>query len=156
MASEEEFRSNNLNLFLNSLDDKSRKIFWHFRCHGHARLAELTELIGASADMEVLHRLREIINPTAVEIFGRPLLEFSASRVDRTTGEKVAFHWWLLDSTQDNPFFIGEGGKPLVDIFEEEDQIIIISEISPSITVSDRVVVEQRHGILQIRLDKIR
>lgn len=156
MACEEDIVTNkNLGIFMNSLDEKSRKIFWYFRYHGHTRLAELTSLIGASADMEVLYRLREVINPTAVKIFGRPLLEFNESRVDFVSGEKILFNWWLTDFVEDNHSFTEEGQKPLVDIFDEEDHILIISEISPSITVSDSVKVEKRNGILNIRLDKL-
>lgn len=152
---EENQSKENLSLFLDTLDEKSRKMFWYFRYHGHVRLAKLTELIRASTDMEVLYRLREVINPAAERIFGRPLLEFSESRIDRITGKKVLFNWWLSDFVEDNQLLAGEGGKPLVDLFDEDDRIVIVSEISPSITVSDRVKVEQRHGILNIRLDKL-
>ncbi len=156
MAGEKEIiTSDSLNGFLNSIDKKSRKIYWHIRCHGHAKLAELTELIGAEADMEVLYRIREIINPAAAESFGKPLLEFHESRVDRITGYIILFQWWLSDIMEDNPLSADECGKPLVDIFDEEDQIIIVSEISPSITVSNKINMEQRHGILYIRLDKL-
>jgi hypothetical protein len=141
--------------FLDRLDVKSRRIFWYFRCHGHARLAELTELIGATSDMEVLDRLREVINPAAVNIFGKPIVEFRESRMDRITGKKIPFYWWLSEDDEENQFFLGKGGTPLVDIFEEEDQLIIISEISPSIVLCDKVKVEQRHGILQITLNKL-
>ncbi|OYO84368.1 hypothetical protein C8E03_11438 [Lachnotalea glycerini] len=154
MTREEQFQSDNLSIFLNSLDEKSRKIFWYFRCHGHARIAELTELIGSLADMEVLDRLREVINPAAIEIFGKPILEFRESGLDRMSGKKIPFHWWLSDDLSDNQLFIGEGGKPLVDVFDEENQIVIITEISSSITLSDRVKIEQRHGIVQITLSK--
>ncbi len=145
----------NISLFLNALDEKSRKIFWYLRCHGYARLSELAELIRASTDMEVLYFLREIINPIAVRIFGRPVLEFFESRIDRITGKKVLFNWWIMDFIQDNQPLIGKGEKPLVDLFNEDDQIVIISEISPSVRVRDRVKVEQRHGILSIWLDKL-
>ncbi len=146
----------NLKLFLDILDEKSRKIFWYFRYHGHVRLTELTKLIGASNDMEVLNRLREVINPTAIRIFGKPVLEFCESRVDPVTGKKVLFNWWLLEFSEDHQSLTGEEVTPLVDLFDEEDQIVIVSEVSPSITVSNKVKVEQRHGILSIRLDKIR
>lgn len=147
---------NDISLFLNVLDEKSRKIFWYLRFHSHVRLAELTDLIGASSDMEVLYRLREIINPAAVKMFGKPLLEFSESRIDRITGRKVLFNWWLLDITEDNQPPQGEKGKPLVDLFEDDDHIIIVTELSRSVTVSDRVKLDQRNGILSIRLDKLR
>jgi hypothetical protein len=157
MTSEEEkFRyQNSLNIFLNTLDEKSRKIYWYFRCHGHAKLAELTQLIGATADMEALYRIREIINPAAIKNFGKPLLEFSKSRLDRITGNKMPFHWWLSNNTKYNALFTDEFRKPLVDFFDEEDKIIIISEISPSITVNEIAAIEQRNGILYIKLDKL-
>lgn len=141
--------SNRLHLFLNNIDEKSRKIYWHFRCYGHAKLAELTKLLGAAADMEVLYRIREIINPAAMECFGKPMLEFYESRMDPVTGNKILFQWWITD-------FKKEDHLPLVDIFDEENEIIIVSEISPSITISDQVKVEIRHGILYLRLDKLR
>ena len=70
----------NLRLFMDALDEKSRRIFWHFRWHGHAKLSELVELIGASSDMEVLSLLKEVINPIAMRFFDRLALEFSESR----------------------------------------------------------------------------
>ncbi|TGE37311.1 hypothetical protein E4K67_15830 [Desulfosporosinus fructosivorans] len=147
----EEFR-----LFMDALDEKSRRLFWHFRCHGHVRLAELTELINATNNMEVLYRLREVINPLAVSILGRSLVDFCESRIDRVTGKKVLFHWWLQDFTEVNQLQTEVGGKPALDLFDEHDHIVIISEVSPSLTVSDQVKVEQRPGILSIRLDKLR
>lgn len=145
-----------LSLFMDVLDEMSRKIIWYLLCHRHARLAELTKLIGAAADMEVLYRLREVINPTAESIFGRSVVEFSTSRIDHITGKKVLFNWWLLDFTEDNQPLTGEEGKLPVDLFDEDDQIVIVAEVAPSINVSDRVKVEQRNGILTIRLDKLR
>lgn len=144
-----------LRLFMDALDEKSRKIIWYFRYHGHVRLAELTELINASNNMEVLYRLREVINPLAVSIFGRPLVYFCESRIDRVSGKKVLFHWWLLDFTENNQPQTGVGGKHALDLFDEYDHIVIVSEVSPSLTVSDRAKVEQRQGILSIRLDKL-
>lgn len=145
----------NLNLLMNALDAQSRKIIWYLRCHGHVRLTELTELIGASADMETLYRLKEVINPTAVRMFGRPLLEFFKYRIDQTTGKRVLFNWWLLDFMEEGQRVTGEGGKFLVDVFDEKDQIVIVSEVSPEVKLSDRVKVERQHGILSITLDKI-
>lgn len=156
MTSEEKSQSDKLKVFLDCLDEKSKRIFWYFRYYGHARLAELTELIRASADMEVLDRLREVINPAAIGVFGNPIVEFRETKIDQITGKKILFQWWLSDDTEENTFFLGAGNKPLIDIFQEEDQLIIISEISPSITFSDNVKVEQRHGILQITLNKLR
>ncbi len=145
----------NLSRFMNALDKQSRKIVWHLRYYGHVRLAELTGLIGASTDMETLYRLKEIINPTASKFFGRPILEFCKSRIDQKTGKRVLFNWWLYDFTQDGQSVTGEGEKAMVDVFDEEDHLVIISEVSPLLKLSDTVKVEQRHGILSITIDKI-
>ncbi|MCR4435946.1 MAG: hypothetical protein QHH06_08805 [Clostridiales bacterium] len=72
------------------------------------------------------------------------------------TGEKVLFHWWLSDFAEDGSLPAGEGGKPLIDVFEEDDHMVVVFEVPPSVTVSGRVKVEQRHDILSIRLDKLR
>lgn len=145
-----------LRSFLDLLDDKSKKIFWHFLCHEHVKLSELTDLIGASTDMEALHRIKEIINPAAVKIFDKPLLEFIESKIDRITGQKILFNWWLTGFLDEDIGFLEKGGKPLIDIFDEGEEIIIICEVSPSTTISDKAKIEQRHGILSIRLDKLR
>ncbi|MDD3395390.1 MAG: hypothetical protein PHG19_12230 [Anaerotignum sp.] len=141
--------------FMDALDAQSRKIIWYFRYHRHVRIAELTELIGASSDMEALYRLKEVINPVATRFFGKPLLEFCESRIDQNTGKSVLFHWWLMDFLEEGEPVIGEREKPLVDIFDEENQLVIISEVSPLMKLSDKVKVEQRHGILSITIDKI-
>ena len=144
-----------MDLLMKELDTKSRKIIWYLRCHGHVRLTELTRLISASADMETLYRLKEVINPAAMKIFGKPLLEFYKSRIDQTTGKRVLFNWWLLDFMEDGQLVAGNKETPLVDIFDEKDRIVIVSEVSPSLILSDRVKVEQRHGILNITLYKL-
>ncbi|MCY6354426.1 hypothetical protein [Clostridium sp. ZS2-4] len=145
-----------ISLFLDALDEKSRKIFWYFRWHRHVRITELTKIINESTDMENLYRLREIINPTAVKIFGRPVLEFSKSRIDPVTGKKVLFNWWLADILEENESLTGAVGKTLVDLFEEDDHITIVSQISPSIKVKDIAKVEYRNGILSVKIDKFR
>ena len=143
----------NVRLFMNDLDEKSRRIFWRFRWYGHAKLYELVDLIGATSDMEVLSLINEVINPTAMIFFNRPALEFSESRIDCITGKKVFFNWWLLDFTGDNE--LPTRDENLVDIFDEEDKIVIVCEVSPSIRVSENAKVEQRHGILSISIDKL-
>lgn len=149
----EQQSNDSIKLFMDALDEKSRKIFWYLRWHGHAMLSELAELIDAATDMEVLHRLRGVINLEGKKIFGKPIVEFSESRVDRMTGEKLLFNWWLTD-------FEGKDGisgeeRNLADIFDEGDQMVIICEIPFSTKLSDRPKVEQNHGILSIKLDKL-
>ena len=144
-----------LDRLMKELDAKSRKIIWHLWCHGHVRLSELTGLIGACADMETLYRLKEVINPAAMRIFGKPLLVFYKSRIDHSTGKRVLFNWWLPDFMEEGQPVAGNREKPLFDIFDEKDRIVIVSELSPSLKLSDRVKVEQRHGIVSITLEKI-
>jgi hypothetical protein len=43
--------------------------------------------------MDILLKIREIINPTAEKIIGYPILSFESLKVDRETGEKVTFSW---------------------------------------------------------------
>jgi hypothetical protein len=150
----EQMSAANLRRLMDALDPQSKRIIWHLRCHRHVRLAELTGLIGASADMETLYRLKEVINPAAVKILGQPLLEFCEARIDQTTGKRVLFNWWLPDFPEEGGFSEGGREKPLADVFDEKDKIVIVSEVSPSIKLSDKVKVEHRHGILSITLDK--
>jgi HSP20 family molecular chaperone IbpA len=144
-----------LDVFMKGLDIKSRKIIWYLRRYGHVKLSELTGLIRAGADMETLYRLNEVINPAAMRIFGQPLLKFYKSRIDQATGKRVLFHWWLLDTAEESYAAAGNKETPLVDIFDEEDRIVIVSEVSPSLILSDRVKVEQRNGTLSITLYKL-
>lgn len=151
----EEQSKKNIKLFMKSLDEKSKKIFWYFRYHRHCRLSKLVKLIDASTDMEVLYILKEVINPMAVEILGQPILEFCQSRIDRLTGKKVLFSWWLLDFLEDKEAFAIERNEPLADVFDEEDQIVVVCDMPSSIEiVTDNVKIKHRNGILSIRLNK--
>ena len=161
-------RKGDLSLLVDALDEKSREILWHLWWHRHAQLDELAELIGASTDMEVLLRLREVINPVAERILGKPILEFNESKVDPVTGEKVLFSWWLLEG---QPLAGGRGG-PLVDLFDEKDHIMIIAELPPSVRLrpegasvssaeplkpeglAREAEVAYKNGILKIKLAK--
>lgn len=140
---------------MDSLDDKSRQILWHLWWHRHAHLDELADLIGASTDMEVLSRLREVINPAAERILGEPVLEFSESRIDPISGDKVLFSWWLVEEGQ----LLARGGEHLVDLFDEKDHIVIIAELPPSVRLCPEGLpkgaeVAYRNGILKIKLPK--
>jgi len=169
-------KKGDLSLLMDALDEKSREILWHLWWHRHAQLDELAELIGASTDMEVLFRLREVINPVAERILGKPILEFSESRVDPVTGEKVLFSWWLgfdgstelaevkLTTGLEGQPLGGRRGGPLVDLFDEKDHIMIIAELPPSVRLrpeglrpewlAKKAEVAYKNGILKIKLAK--
>ncbi|OOM77809.1 hypothetical protein [Clostridium sp. BL-8] len=152
----EEQSKKSAKFFMDSLDEKSRKILWYLRWHKHCKLSKLVKLIDASTDMEVLYILKEIINASAQEILGKPILEFNESKIDRLTGEKVLFSWWLLDYPEDEELLEVGRNEPLADVFDEGDQIVVVFDISPSIQVlEDTAKIEQRNGILSIRLDKV-
>jgi len=141
--------------FLNELDVNNKRIFWHLRWHRHAKLSELTKLFQDSNDMEILCRLRDVINPAAERSFGIPIIEFNKSKIDNVTGEKILFNWWLSDYLEYFSTINVETSKPLIDIYDDKDKIIIISDIVPSIKVSDTASVEQRNGMIIVSLKKI-
>ena len=102
--------------------------------------------------MDVLLRIKGVINPTAEKVIGSPMLVFERSRVDDETGEMVLFSWWLI--TQ---MVIKETDKKAtrVDIFDEEDRIDLVADLSglgireEDITlriVGDRVVLSAKAG----------
>ena len=84
-----------LNKMVTELDADSKEILWFLYEHRHARIDTLAKLIEAPTHMDILLKIREIINPTAEKIIGYPILSFESSKVDRETGEKVLFSWWL-------------------------------------------------------------
>jgi hypothetical protein len=160
----------NLSLLMDALDEKSREILWHLWWHRHVQLSELTELIGASTDMEVLLRLREVINPAAEMILGKPILEFHEAKVDALTGEKVLFSWWLgfdgLTTGLEGDGRLPVGGRngPLVDLFDEKDHILIIAQLPSSVRrgpdgfkpagMAKEAEVAYKNGVLKIQLAK--
>ena len=105
-----------LDLLLNVLDEKSRKMTMFLLNESHAELRDLSNLLCASSDMEVLLIIREIINPTAKEIIGKPILSFQQSKIDRLTGQKIMFSWWV-----DEDFASKVRAEELIDVIEEEN-----------------------------------
>lgn len=92
----------NMNRFMSELDENSRQITAHLLRERHAEIRKLADLIYASSDMEVLIRIKEIINPKAQKIIGAPLITFERSKIDPLTGEKITFSWWLNEKLMDN------------------------------------------------------
>ncbi|MBU4603095.1 hypothetical protein KKA86_08380 [bacterium] len=112
-----------LNKIVTELDADSKGILWFLYENRHARIDTLAKLIEAPTHMDILLKIREIINPTAEKIIGYPILSFESSKVDRETGEKVTFSWWLAGQPHK------ERKEPLLDIFDEDADLIVYLEL---------------------------
>ena len=112
-----------LNKMVTELDADSKEILWFLYEHRHARIDTLAQLIESPTHMDILLKIREIINPTAEKMIGYPILSFESSKVDRETGEKVLFSWWLAGQPHK------EREDPLLDIFDEDAELIVYLEL---------------------------
>lgn len=112
---------------MQELDPQSRDIVGYLWENRHATIDELAELTAAPTHMDVLLKIRGVINPTAERIIGSPILAFQRSRVDPLTGEKVLFSWWVIA-----PARVAEGARSglLVDVFDEGDRIDVVAELA--------------------------
>ena len=112
-----------LNKIVSELDADSKEILMCLYENRHARIDTIAKLIEAPTHMDILLKIREIINPTAEKIIGYPILSFESSKVDRETGEKVTFSWWLAGQPHK------ERKEPLLDIFDEDADLIVYLEL---------------------------
>ncbi len=112
-----------LNKIVTELDADSKEILWFLYENRHARIDTLAKLIEAPTHMDILLKIREIINPTAEKIIGYPILLFESSKIDLETGEKVTFSWWLAGQPHK------ERKEPLLDIFDEDADLIVYLEL---------------------------
>jgi len=112
-----------LNKIVSELDADSKEILMCLYENRHARIDTIAKLIEAPTHMDILLKIREIINPTAEKIIGYPILSFESSKVDRETGEKVLFSWWLAGQPHK------EREEPLLDIFDEDADLIVYLEL---------------------------
>jgi HSP20 family molecular chaperone IbpA len=112
-----------LDKIVTELDSDSKEILMCLYENRHARIDTLTKLIEAPNHMDILLKIREIINPTAEKIIGYPILSFESSKVDWETGEKVLFSWWLTGQPHQ------EKEEPLLDIFDENAELIVYLEL---------------------------
>jgi len=163
---------------MKAVDEKSRHIITYLSRERHAGIRELADLIYASSDMEVLIRIREVINPKARDIIGEPIITFERSKIDPLTGEKIVFSWWLKEELMDAVYNDG-----LLDIFDEKNVLKVIVSLPPreesvEVEVKDDFLiisgkeyhrevplfssVEKRvrktlnNGILEVKLNKVR
>jgi len=112
-----------LDKIVTKLDDDSKEILWFLYENRHAGIDTLAKLIEAPIHMDVLLKIREIINPTAEKVIGYPILSFESSRVDWETGENVTFSWWLAGQPH------RERREPLLDIFDEDAELVVYLEL---------------------------
>lgn len=105
------------------LDEESQTLLWYLWENKHAKIDELAELIDGN-HMDVLLRIRDVINPTAESKIGNPILIFERSRMDPETGEKILFSWWLAGQRTEKK----KTHIPL-DIFDEGSHINVITEL---------------------------
>jgi len=140
-----------LGKILDVVDEKSRQILWHLWWNRHAQIGELVELTKADSDMDILSRIRGVINPAAQDVLGREIMRFESSRIDPVTGEKVLFSWWL-----DEGSLLEKRREPLVDVFEENDHIAIIAQLPAPLELAREAQVESKDGVLRIRVGKVK
>ncbi len=131
-----------MNLLMKAVDEKSRQIITYLSRERHAGIRKLADLIRASSDMEVLIRIREVINPKARVILGKPIITFERSKIDPLTGEKIVFSWWLNEELMDSAY-----DDKSLDIFDEEDGLRVITCLPPHET---NVEVKVKDGFLII------
>jgi len=171
-------KSRKMNSIMEAIDEKSRQIVTYLLRERHAGIRKLADLIYASSDMEVLIRIREIINQKAREILGEPIITFERSKIDPLTGEKIVFRWWLKEELIEGLYHEG-----LLDVFDEEDGLRVVTcippqEIDVDVKVKDNLLiisgkeyhrevplfhaVEKRarkilnNGVLEVKLNKTR
>jgi len=119
-------KSRKMHSLMKAVDEKSRQIITYLLRERHAGIRKLANLISASSDMEVLIRIREIINPKAREVIGESLITFERSKIDPLTGEKVVFSWWLKEELMNSIY-----DDKLLDIFDEKNVLRVIASLPP-------------------------
>lgn len=135
-------KTKDLNSLLTDVDEKSRQIIVYLLRERHAEIRKLADLICASFDMEVLVRIREIINPRAFEVIGEPIITFERSKIDPLTGEKITFSWWLKKEWVEGTYW-----DNLLDVFDEGNGLTVIAFLSPQ---EENVEVEVKESSLII------
>jgi HSP20 family molecular chaperone IbpA len=161
---------------IKGVDERSKQIVTYLVRERHAEIKELTDLIFATSDMEVLMRIREIINPKAQEIIGKEVITFEQSKIDPLTGKKIMFNWWIeeefTESANDEFIdFMDEKGvlRIVVALPSQEknievkvnDSLLVISgkeyhkEVPLSCNVEKKADVTLNNGVLEIKIKKM-
>lgn len=125
-----EINQEGIEKIIKELDPESQNILLFVWQNRHAAINELASLYNAPNHMDVLQRIRNIINPKAQELIGFPVLVFERSKIDGPTGKKVMFSWWIIGGDKISVSGGKEGkNESLLDIFDEVDCLNIIMEL---------------------------
>lgn len=135
-------KSRKMHSLMRAVDETSRQIITHLLRERHAGIRKLANLISASSDMEVLIRIREVINPKAREVIGEPLITFKRSKIDPLTGEKIVFSWWLEQELVNSIY-----NDKLLDILDEKNVLRVVASLPPH---EENVEVEVKDDFLII------
>ncbi len=129
------------------VDGGSAAMLWHFWKNRHYKLDELKAMLAETSHMAVLTRIREVINPAAVDVLGKPILVFERSRMDYQTGEHVLHSWWLNEQP------MGDVGNTdqFVDVLDEGDHFLVLLELAGAREQDIRV--EAGDGRLSVTVD---
>ena len=117
---------------LEELDSDSQEILSYLWRKKHANIDELASLCPALNHMDILSKIRGIINPIAERLLGCSLLTFERSKKDDQTGKIITYSWWVTGKIQAKEEF----EKPTVDVFDEGDYLSLIMEL-PGINAED-------------------
>ncbi|MFZ6016854.1 MAG: Hsp20/alpha crystallin family protein [Nitrospirota bacterium] len=120
-----EINQEGIDKIVKELDPESQNILLFVWQNRHATINELACLYNAPNHMDILHRIRNIINPTAQELIGFPVLVFQRCKIDESTGKNVMFSWWIIGGDK----LKKDKEELLLDIFDEGDYLNIIMEL---------------------------
>ena len=106
------------------LDADAESIVWFLWQRRHATVGELAQHARMPSQMDVLLKIREVINPVAEDVLGFPLLVFVPARTDALTGRNVPNSWWLVGARRTQ-----EQQRPevTVDTFHEADGFRVLA-----------------------------
>ena len=119
-----EEKTSKVNQLMRALDEKSKEIIMHVWKNRYAKISEISTLISSPNDACTLTKIREVINPIAKNILGKPILLFEESKIDPVTNNKVFFSWWLSDSID-----LIKKDEKMLDIFNEEAYLKVTTEM---------------------------
>ncbi|MBU4312381.1 MAG: Hsp20/alpha crystallin family protein [Candidatus Omnitrophica bacterium] len=120
-----EINQEGIDKIIKELDPESQSILLFVWQNRHATINELAHTYNAPNHMDVLHRIRNIINSASERLIGFPVLVFQRCKIDESTGEKIMFSWWIIGSDK----FKKDKPESLLDIFDEGDYLNVIMEL---------------------------